>query len=142
VRPRDGHAELLVEADAGRKAMTKPADVLVLAALAAAAAAGDEPAKDARTKCEIVADAEKQFDRADANADGRLVGEEIVKGWLEKYVLDGDGKIARAEFVEVSTRPPKLRHPTPMRDAFWRAKQDMAGFDKNKDGSIQKDEYP
>ena len=114
------------------------------------AAAGDEPMRDGkaapvaetRTKAEILSDAQKQFAQADANADGYLKGDEIVKGWLERYDLDADGKISRTEFVEISTRPVKLRHPTPMRDAVARARQNMAFFDKNKDGLIQKDEYP
>jgi Ca2+-binding EF-hand superfamily protein len=116
--------------------------------LAAVALAGDEPMKDGkpavetRSKSEILSDAQKQFAQADANSDGYLKGDEIVKGWLERYDLDADGKISRTEFVEISTRPPKLRHPTPMRDAVARARQNMAFFDKNKDGLIQKDEYP
>jgi Ca2+-binding EF-hand superfamily protein len=121
-----------------------------LLVLALPAAAGDEPMKDGkaapaadtRTKAEVLADAQKQFAQADANSDGYLKGDEIVKGWLERYDLDADGRISRSEFVEISTRPPKLRHPTPMRDAVARARQNMAFFDKNKDGLIQKDEYP
>ncbi len=128
--------------------MTRILAVAAVGLLAASAAfAGDEPLKekpapDTRTKAEILADAEKQFTKADANADGFLSGGEIANGWLEKYDLNGDGKISRAEFVEVSTRPPKLRHPTPMRDPYWRAKYDLATFDKNKDGSIEREEYP
>jgi Ca2+-binding EF-hand superfamily protein len=118
-----------------------------LALLAAAALAGDDagkdkPAPDTRSKAEILADAEKQFARADVSADGVLTGTEIAKGWIEKYDLNGDGKITRAEFLEVSTRPAKLRHPTPMRDPYWRAKNDLATFDKNKDGVIEREEYP
>jgi len=101
-----------------------------------------KPAIDTRTKAEVAADAKEQFGKADANGDGWLKGDEIVKGWLERYDLDGDGKISRTEFMEISERPPKLRHPTPMRDAIARARQDIASFDKNKDGIIQKDEYP
>jgi Ca2+-binding EF-hand superfamily protein len=125
---------------------------LTIGLAAAAALAGDEsgkdakekekPAADARTKAEILADAEKQFAKADVSKDGALTGEEIVKGWAEKYDLNVDGKITRAEFVEVSTRPPKLRQPSPMRDVAARVKFDVAVFDKNKDGIIQKDEYP
>jgi Ca2+-binding EF-hand superfamily protein len=127
--------------------MTKMLAAPTLALLAASAFAGDDagkdkPAPDTRSKAEILADAEKQFTRADASADGVLTGGEIVKGWLEKYDLNGDGKISRAEFLEVSTRPAKLRHPTPMRDPYWRAKFDLASFDKNKDGIIQREEYP
>jgi Ca2+-binding EF-hand superfamily protein len=119
-----------------------------LLALAAPAIAGgdpliyDNPAGETRSKSEILSDAQKQFAQADANSDGYLKGDEVVKGWLERYDLDADGKISRTEFVEISTRPPKLRHPTPMRDAVARARQNMAFFDKNKDGQIQKDEYP
>lgn len=119
-----------------------------LLVLALPAAAGDEPMKDGkpaeetRTKSEILSDAQKQFAQADTNSDGYLKGDEVVKGWLERYDLDADGKVSRSEFVEISTRPPKLRHPTPMRDAVARARQNMAFFDKNKDGIIQKDEYP
>ncbi len=121
-----------------------------LIALTVPALAGDEPMKDGaakpametRTKGEILSDAQKQFAQADANSDGYLKGDEVVKGWLERYDLDADGKISRTEFLEISTRPPKLRHPTPMRDAVARARQNMAFFDKNKDGLIQKDEYP
>lgn len=119
-----------------------------LLVLALPAAAGDEPMKDGkpaadtRTKSEILTDAQKQFAQADSNSDGYLKGDEIVKGWLERYDLDADGKISKTEFLEISTRPPKLRHPTPMRDAVARARQNMAFFDKNKDGLIQKDEYP
>ena len=127
----------------------KTTTLAVLFALAAPALAGDEPMKkddkpaaETRSKGEILADAQKHFAQADANADGYLKGDEIVKGWLERYDLDADGKISRTEFVEISTRPPKLRHPTPMRDAVARARQNMAFFDKNKDGVIQKDEYP
>lgn len=128
--------------------MTKSIVTAALLVLAAPALAGDEPMKeakpgtDARTKAEVAADAKDQFAKADANSDGYLKGDEIVKGWLERYDLDGDGKISRTEFMEISTRPLKLRHPTPMRDAVARARMDMAIFDKNKDGSIQKDEYP
>ena len=127
----------------------KTTTLAVLFALAVPALAGDEPMKkeekpaaETRSKGEILADAQKHFAQADANADGYLKGDEIVKGWLERYDLDADGKISRTEFVEISTRPPKLRHPTPMRDAVARARQNMAFFDKNKDGIIQKDEYP
>jgi Ca2+-binding EF-hand superfamily protein len=127
--------------------MTRMLAVATCALLASAALAGDEPMKEkpapeTRTKAEILADAQALFAKTDANADGVLAGGEIPNGWLEKYDLNGDGKIARAEFVEVSTRPPRLRHPTPMRDPYWRAKYDLAVFDKNKDGSIQREEYP
>lgn len=128
--------------------MTTRMTAVFLFLLAANAAAGDEPGMDAkpaadtRTKSEILADAQKQFAKADANADGYLKGDEIVKGWTERYDLDADGKVSRTEFLEISTRPPKLRHPSPMRDAVARVRQDMAMFDKNKDGVIQKDEYP
>jgi Ca2+-binding EF-hand superfamily protein len=127
--------------------MTKSLLVAALGLLATAALAADEPmagkpAPDTRTKSEITADAEKQFTRADAAGRGILKGAEIPAGWLEKYDLDGDGKITRAEFVEVSCRPAKLRHPTPMRDPYWRAKFDLASFDKDKDGLIQRAEYP
>ena len=129
--------------------MKKP--MLIAAALLFVAApllAGDDdmkdgkPAVDTRTKAEVSADAKEQFGKADANSDGWLKGEEIVKGWLERYDLDADGKISRTEFMEISTRPLKLRHPTPMRDAVARARMDIAIFDKNKDGIIQKAEYP
>lgn len=128
--------------------MTGRTTAILVMLLAASAAAGDEPgadgkpAADTRTKAEVAADAQKQFTKADANADGYLKGDEIVKGWAERYDLDADGRISRTEFLEISTRPPKLRHPSPMRDAVARARQDMAIFDKNKDGAIQKDEYP
>jgi Ca2+-binding EF-hand superfamily protein len=121
--------------------MTKRRAVLIVSLLAAGAAA-DETVKETRSKGEITADAEKQFARADANADGKIAGEELVKGWSERYDLDGDAKVTRAEFVEVALRPPKLRHATPMRDAYWRAKFDVMIFDKNKDGTIQREEYP
>ena len=127
----------------------KTITLAALLALAAPALAGDDPmmkdgkpAVETRSKSEILSDAQKQFAQADANSDGYLKGDEVVKGWLERYDLDADGKISRTEFVEISTRPPKLRHPTPMRDAVARARQNMAFFDKNKDGQIQKDEYP
>jgi Ca2+-binding EF-hand superfamily protein len=119
-----------------------------LLVLAVPAAAGDEPMKDGkpapdtRTKSEVLSDAQKQFAQADANSDGYLKGDEVVKGWLERFDADADGKISRSEYVEIATRPPKLRHLTPMRDAVARARQNMAFFDKNKDGIIQKDEYP
>jgi Ca2+-binding EF-hand superfamily protein len=127
--------------------MTKRLVAPTLVLLCAVAVAGDDagkgkPAPDTRTKAEILADAEKQFAKADVSADGVLAAGEIAPGWLDKYDLNGDGKITRAEFLEVSTRPPKLRHPTPMRDPYWRAKYDLASFDKNKDGIIQKEEYP
>jgi len=124
--------------------MRRAAAVIPLA-LAVAASAADEPMKpafDPRTKAEILADAQKQFAKADVTGDGVLTGDEILKGWIEKYDLDLDGKITKAEFLEVSTRPPKLRHPTPLRDAAWRAKTDMMIFDKNKDGLIAREEYP
>lgn len=127
-----------------RTRMTAPIVLL----LGAVAAAGDgpgmdaKPAPDARTKAEVLADAQKTFAKADANGDGYLKGDEIVKGWTERYDLDADGKVSRTEFLEISARPPKLRHPSPMRDAVARARQDMTIFDKNKDGIIQKDEYP
>lgn len=115
----------------------------VLPALAQDGAGKKPPAPaDARSKSELAAEAAKQFTRSDANLDGYLKGDEIVKGWLERYDLDGDGKIARSEFVDVSSRPPKLRHPHPMRDAVARAKLNLASFDKNKDGLIQREEYP
>ena len=128
--------------------MNKFAALPALALLTASALAGDEPkqdgkpAPDDRTKGEIAADAQTQFARADGNGDGYLKGDEIVKGWIERYDLDADGRISRSEFLEISTRPVKLRHPTPMRDPVARVRLDMASFDKNKDGSIQKDEYP
>jgi Ca2+-binding EF-hand superfamily protein len=116
--------------------------LILVATLAATALAGDEPMKDTRTKAELTAEAEKQFGRADTNADGYLKGEEIVKGWLERYDSDGDGKVGRSEFVEICTRPPKLRHVTPMRDVAARARFDLMVFDKNRDGVVQRDEYP
>lgn len=116
---------------------------------AAGAFAGDEPKKDGkppagdtRTKAEIAAEAKEQFSRADSNADGYLKGDEIVKGWSERYDLDGDGRVSRTEYVEISTRPSKLRHLHPMRDPSARARMDVAMFDKNKDGLIQLEEYP
>ena len=128
--------------------MNRAAAMVTLAILTTSALAGDEPMKegkpaaDNRTKAEVAADAQSQFTRADANGDGYLKGEEIVKGWVERYDLDADGRVSRTEFMEISTRPPKLRHPSPMRDPVARLRLDMASFDKNKDGVIQKDEYP
>jgi Ca2+-binding EF-hand superfamily protein len=128
--------------------VTKSTIAAALLFLAAPLAAGDEPMKDGkpapdtRTKAEVAADAKDQFTRADTNGDGYLKGDEIPKGWLERYDMDGDGRISRAEFMEISERPPKLRHLTPMRDPIARARFDMASFDKNKDGLIQKEEYP
>ncbi len=128
--------------------MTKRMTAILVGLLAASAAAGDEPkmdgkpAADTRTKAEILADAQKQFGKADANGDGCLKGDEIVKGWVERYDLDADGRVSRTEFLDISTRPPKLRHPSPMRDTVARARLNMTTFDKNKDGIIQKDEYP
>jgi Ca2+-binding EF-hand superfamily protein len=122
---------------------------VVFAVLCAAAlqARADDDAKpdakpDTRSRAEVEADAKEQFTRADANGDGYLKDAEIVKGWLERYDLDGDGRISHTEFLEISRRPPKLRHPTPMRDPLARARQDLMFFDKNKDGLVQKDEYP
>jgi Ca2+-binding EF-hand superfamily protein len=128
--------------------MTKQVVAAALLLLAAPVLAGDDapkdakPAPDTRTKAEVVADAKGEFAKADANGDGYLKGDEIPKGWLERYDADGDGKISRAEFMEIATRPPKLRHLTPMRDPLARARADMASFDKNKDGVIQREEYP
>lgn len=140
--------------------MLKSAATAMVLVLAAAAIAGDEkkpdePKKDGkaampkdkapadtRTKAEVAADATAQFTRADGNGDGYLKGDEVAKGWLERFDADADARISRSEFMEISTRPPKLRRLHPMRDAVARVRQDLAMFDKNKDGAIQKDEYP
>src|SRR5207244_2407902 len=98
--------------DRSRQMTRNLAVATVLIVLGASALAGDEPGKDAKgakpavetkTRVELASEAKEQFTRADANGDGYLKGDEIVKGWLEKYDLDFDGKISRTEFVDVSS---------------------------------------
>jgi Ca2+-binding EF-hand superfamily protein len=116
--------------------------VLTCAALAHAddglAAAGP----DTRTRAEVLAAAKEDFARRDENRDGVLRGAEIPAGWAERYDLDADGRVGAAEFLEVAVRPPKLRRATHMRDVAARAKFHVASFDANKDGVVQRAEYP
>ena len=122
----------------------------LLALSALPAAAGDEEKKDEK-KDDAVArlkkdDLEKlsseQFAKFDKTSDGNLRAAEIPAGWLERFDRDGDGIVGRSEFVEINSRPEKLRHLHPMRDARARAANTLASFDKSKDGSIQREEYP
>lgn len=131
----------------------RPIRLACAAALVAAVAlpaAGDDEKKDAK-KDEAAARAKKdelekvsteQFARFDRNNDGTLRGDEIPAGWAERFDRDGDGAVGRSEFVEINSRPEKLRRLHPMRDARARAASTLASFDTNKDGAIQREEYP
>lgn len=128
--------------------------VLLLASCACAAAfAGDEERKEERetekarataaaTKAELERVATETFSKADRNGDGNLRGAELPQGWADRFDRDGDGDVSRSEFVEVSSRPEKLRRIHPMRDVRARTASTLAAFDRNKDGAIQRDEYP
>jgi Ca2+-binding EF-hand superfamily protein len=125
-----------------------------LAALAALpAVAGDEERKDEREaekaqqaaqarKADLEKAAQEVFARADRNGDAYLRGAELPAGWAARYDRDGDGEVSRTEFVEISSRPEKLRRLHPMRDARARFASTLAAFDRNNDGSVQREEYP
>ncbi len=115
--------------------------------LCSAASARDEPAakgkgKPVPTEAERMAAAAKRFDRFDKDKNATLAGKEIPKRWLVAYDRNGDGKIGRKEFLKLQKRPAKLRHVHYMRDPVARARRTLTQFDRNKDGLVQRDEYP
>lgn len=123
------------------------------AAVAAPGRAGDEASKEEREgeraaviakerRADLEKAATEHFNKLDKSADGVLRAAEIPGGWADRFDRDGDGAITRAEFVEVSSRPEKLRHLHPMRDARARAADTTRSFDRNNDGIIQREEYP
>ena len=129
-----------------------PRSVCALA-LAGAAALGAARADDAKegagdarpaapTKAELERDATERFSKLDRNNDGMLRASELPEGWADRFDQNGDGSVGRSEFVEVSSRPEKLRRLHPMRDARARAASTLASFDRNKDGLVQREEYP
>lgn len=129
--------------------MTSPrlAPLAVVLAAAIAARAGDEERKPAAEKPaapkreELEKLAQEQFGKFDRNGDGVLRGAELPAEWAARLDRDGDGDVARSEYVEVSSRPEKLRRLHPMRDVRART-QSLLAFDANKDGGVQRDEYP
>lgn len=120
------------------------------ASLAAIPASAEDapraPAPKAEAPAESKADLERAateaFSRVDRNGDAYLRGAEIPAEWADRYDRDGDGAIARSEFVDVMSRPPKLRRLHPLRDVRARVAQTLRSFDKSKDGSVQREEYP
>ena len=69
-------------------------------------------------------------------------GTEIPEKFADRFDRNGDGAIARSEFVDVSTRPAKLRRLHPMRDPRARAADALRGFDQDKNGTVSREEYP
>lgn len=105
---------------------------------------GKEPARGGRR--EAREDREKltleQFASFDKSGDGVLRGDEVPNGWAARFDRDGDGNVSRTEFAEINSRPEKLRRLHPMRDARARAADALRMFDQDKDGAVQRDEYP
>ncbi len=116
--------------------------VVVVFVASAAPVLAQDAAKPAGTDAERIAESKSLFARADRNGDGTLREGELPKGWVERYDLDGDGRVARREFEEVIARPAKLRRPHPMRDPVPRAQDALRRYDANKDGLLQREEYP
>jgi Ca2+-binding EF-hand superfamily protein len=104
------------------------------------AAKADAAAKKHRVALEQVS--LEQFVGFDKNGDGYLREAELPEGWLARFDRSGDGSISKTEFVEINSRPEKLRRLHPMRDARARAADTTRSFDRNKDGVIQREEYP
>jgi len=130
-----------------RLALTGAAAIAAAGLVGTASADDDAPkdgdkAKVAQKKKELEALSKEQFNAADRNHDGVLRGDEIPKGWEQRFDRDGDGDVSRTEFLEVNSRPPKLRRLHPMRDARARAEEMLRFFDRDKNGTVQREEYP
>ena len=83
-----------------------------------------------------------QFTRADKNSDGSLKGAELPDAWGERFDRNGDGAVTKTEFTEIMARPAKLRRLHPMRDARARAADSTRSFDADKNGLVDRKEYP
>lgn len=131
---------------------------LTLAALAAAASFALRPAiadekdesredeKAAAERKQKRAEQEKvaveQFASLDKNGDGALKGAEVPEGWAARFDKNGDGHVQKSEFAEIMGRPEKLRRLHPMRDARARAADSVRQFDQDKNGQVERNEYP
>jgi Ca2+-binding EF-hand superfamily protein len=101
------------------------------------AAKAQEVSKEEQAKL-----AAEQFARLDKNADGYLRAAELPEGALDRFDRDGDGTISKSEYVEVSSRPAGARRLHRMRDARARAADALRTFDADKNGSVERKEYP
>lgn len=129
-------------------ALALPCLALALAAPLAADEKDDERGdeKASADQKQKRADQEKaagdQFAGLDKNGDGTLRGAEIPEGWAARFDRNGDGHVQKSEFVEVMGRPEKLRRLHPMRDARARAADSIRQFDQDKNGQVERAEYP
>lgn len=126
---------------------TFPLVALGLVLAVSADARGDDEAKPDAEAARVQKEAHEravgeQFSKLDRNSDGTLRGAEIPEKFAERFDRNGDGAITRSEFVEVSTRPAKLRRLHPMRDPRARAADALRGFDQDKNGTVSREEYP
>lgn len=105
---------------------------------------GEDPAADAmpEDKEAVAKLAEEQFARADKNSDGYVKGTELVPAWADRFDRNGDGAVSKTEFTEIMARPPRLRRLHPMRDARARAADSTRTFDQDKNGLVERAEYP
>ncbi len=93
-------------------------------------------------KEEVAKLAEEQFARADKNSDGYVKGAELVQAWADRFDRNGDGAVSKTEFTEIMARPPRLRRLHPMRDPRARAADSTRTFDQDKNGTVERAEYP
>lgn len=113
-------------------------------ACAPRAATADDPPTEAEQRARDAArleQATKSFDQHDRDGNGTVAGEEVPKGWLDAFDLDGDDRVARSEFLEIRTHA-VLERAHPLRHDRARATQALRSFDRDMDGVVTMEEYP
>ncbi len=121
----------------------------VFVTLLAPAASADHHEYDVKKKAEApkisekerLAALEKQFVKIDASRDGKLRGDEVPKGWLDRFDRDGDEDVSKKEFLAVMARPVGFRRLLILRDTRAHALSSLR-FDQDKDGVVSKEEFP
>ena len=97
--------------------------------------------QDKATRAERLKQAEGLFRSRDKDHNGVVERDEAPKNWFVAYDLDGNEKINVKEFTEILMHP-VLKAAHPMRHPRARAANSLRQFDRDKNGVVQKDEYP